>query len=30
VRAVRQRGALQWHRHESLIVELLAADATPE
>jgi guanylate kinase len=30
VRAVRQRSALQWQRHESLIVELLAADTTPE
>jgi guanylate kinase len=30
VRAVRQRSALQWQRHESLIVELLAADKTSE
>jgi guanylate kinase len=27
VRAVRQRSALQWRRHEALIDELLAADA---
>lgn len=27
VRAVRQRSALQWRRHETLIAELLAADA---
>ena len=27
VRAVRQRSALQWRRHEALITELLAADA---